>query len=65
MDSVDLVVHQEEMLMDHFIKPVTYAVSSNYCAGCEEPIPEARRVALPGVRLCKECAEDYERKSKV
>lgn len=26
-----------------------------YCAECEEPIPKARRDALPGVRLCIEC----------
>ena len=28
---------------------------------CGEPIPEARRRALPGVRLCIECQERYER----
>lgn len=26
------------------------------CAECDEPIPEARRVALPGVKLCIDCA---------
>ncbi|WP_179380222.1 DksA/TraR family C4-type zinc finger protein [Jannaschia marina] len=26
------------------------------CADCEEPIPEARRQALPGVKLCIDCA---------
>jgi phage/conjugal plasmid C-4 type zinc finger TraR family protein len=25
------------------------------CAGCGEEIPEARRTALPGVRLCLTC----------
>jgi phage/conjugal plasmid C-4 type zinc finger TraR family protein len=25
------------------------------CAECGEPIPEARRVALPGVKFCVEC----------
>jgi len=25
------------------------------CAECGEPIPEARRQAVPGVRLCIEC----------
>jgi len=25
------------------------------CAQCEEPIPEARRQAIPGVKLCIEC----------
>ncbi len=27
------------------------------CAECDETIPEARREALPGVRLCVECQE--------
>jgi phage/conjugal plasmid C-4 type zinc finger TraR family protein len=26
-----------------------------HCAECEEPIPEARRRAMPGVKLCIEC----------
>ena len=25
------------------------------CAECGEPIPEARRVAVPGVKLCIDC----------
>ncbi|MFW2542042.1 DksA/TraR family C4-type zinc finger protein [Primorskyibacter sp. 2E107] len=28
------------------------------CAECGEEIPEARRVALPGVKLCVECASE-------
>ena len=27
------------------------------CEECDEPIPEARRRALPGVRLCVPCQE--------
>ncbi|UOA27921.1 DksA/TraR family C4-type zinc finger protein [Pseudosulfitobacter sp. DSM 107133] len=29
-----------------------------YCAECEEEIPERRRVALPGVKLCVDCAAE-------
>ncbi|MGH8228077.1 MAG: DksA/TraR family C4-type zinc finger protein [Steroidobacteraceae bacterium] len=34
-----------------------------HCAHCGEPIPEARRAAIPGVRLCVRCqaAEDRTR----
>lgn len=34
----------------------------DFCEECDEPIPEARRVAVPGVRLCVECqqAQDNE-----
>lgn len=36
--------------------------SLTHCEECDEPIPEARRKALPGVRLCIACqsAKDKE-----
>ncbi|WP_333682720.1 DksA/TraR family C4-type zinc finger protein [Pontibaca methylaminivorans] len=32
--------------------------SRTHCAECEEPIPEQRRHALPGVKLCIECQQE-------
>lgn len=32
--------------------------SATHCADCEEPIPEARRAALPGVKLCIDCVRE-------
>lgn len=32
--------------------------SLTHCAECEEPIPEKRRLALPGVKLCIECQQE-------
>lgn len=32
--------------------------SLTQCADCEEPIPDARRAAIPGVKLCIECASE-------
>jgi len=32
-----------------------------YCAECGEPIPEARRQAVPGVRLCIACQSEADR----
>ncbi|MEJ6389627.1 DksA/TraR family C4-type zinc finger protein [Gymnodinialimonas ulvae] len=32
--------------------------SLTHCADCEEPIPDARRAAIPGVKLCIDCASD-------
>ena len=29
--------------------------SLTHCAECDEPIPEARRAAIPGVKLCIDC----------
>ena len=32
-----------------------------HCEECNEPIPEARRKAMPGVRLCVACQEMHDR----
>ena len=32
--------------------------SAKFCAECEELIPEARRLARPGVKLCIDCQEE-------
>lgn len=31
------------------------ALGRSHCAECEEPIPQARRSAIPGVQLCVDC----------
>ena len=31
------------------------------CQDCEDPIPEARRKAVPGVRRCVACQEDWDK----
>ena len=33
------------------------------CEECDAPIPEARRKALPGVRLCVACQEQADREA--
>jgi phage/conjugal plasmid C-4 type zinc finger TraR family protein len=35
--------------------------SLTHCEMCEEPIPEARRKAIPGVRLCVDCQAEQEK----
>lgn len=32
--------------------------SLTHCAECEEPIPEKRRAAISGVKLCIDCQHD-------
>ena len=32
--------------------------SLTHCAECDEPIPEARRRAIPGVKLCIDCVAE-------
>lgn len=38
--------------------------SRAFCEECGEPIPEARRKALPGVRLCLECQQEADREQQ-
>ncbi len=37
--------------------------SRRHCQECDDPIPEARRQALPGVRLCLACQEEADREA--
>ncbi|CAM4151177.1 DksA/TraR family C4-type zinc finger protein [Palleronia rufa] len=32
--------------------------SRTHCAECDEPIPEKRRAAIPGVQLCIDCQSE-------
>jgi phage/conjugal plasmid C-4 type zinc finger TraR family protein len=36
--------------------------SASHCEDCGAPIPEARRAALPGVRLCVPCQKQHDGK---
>ncbi len=38
--------------------------SLSHCEECDAPIPEARRKALPGVRLCVPCQETADREEQ-
>ncbi|EJD6509922.1 DksA/TraR family C4-type zinc finger protein [Providencia rettgeri] len=37
--------------------------SAEICEECGETIPEARRLALPGVRLCISCQNELDKKN--
>ncbi|MFT3806304.1 DksA/TraR family C4-type zinc finger protein [Arenimonas sp.] len=37
----------------------------SHCEECEAPIPEARRKAMPGVRLCVPCQEAQDREAGI
>ena len=38
--------------------------SLTHCAECEEPILEARRQAIPGVKLCIDCQQERDQTFK-
>ena len=40
---------------------LTDGESSTHCEECDEVIPEARRKAIPGVKLCVSCQADLEK----
>jgi phage/conjugal plasmid C-4 type zinc finger TraR family protein len=39
--------------------------SATHCRECAEPIPEARRAALPGVQLCVKCQDKADKEVQV
>lgn len=41
------------------------AVSAERCEECGSKIPDSRRKAIPGVKLCVDCAELSERQAKI
>lgn len=40
------------------------AVSATHCKACGEPIPEKRRVAVPGCTMCIECQNFTDKRKK-
>lgn len=68
-DIVDLALQSEEEARSRALQAQaaraglstkTVADSAEECAVCEEPIPQARREAVPGVQTCIECQQDLE-----
>lgn len=64
-DALDVASNVQQMevslaLANH--KPMYSGVSAEFCETCDADIPQARRLALPGVNLCVGCAEVKERK---
>ncbi|MCP4819809.1 MAG: DksA/TraR family C4-type zinc finger protein [Shimia sp.] len=39
--------------------------SLRFCAECEEEIPEARRLARPGVKFCVDCQQERDGATKL
>ncbi|WP_177431600.1 TraR/DksA C4-type zinc finger protein [Pseudomonas huaxiensis] len=67
MDITDMASEVEEMFLEQAIATQLAAqacgsgVSATHCEYCGEAIPEARRVAVPGVVLCVPCKQHVER----
>lgn len=62
-DLADMAQAEQERLNARSaerLKSVRVDTSLKFCAECGEPIPEARRLAVPGCRLCIECQTERE-----
>lgn len=55
-DQIDASINDELARLNARRKPS--GKSLTHCAECEEPISEARRAALPGVKLCIDCQQE-------
>lgn len=56
-DQIDASIADELTRMQQ-MRRAPRGESLTHCAECEEPIPEARRIAIPGVKLCIDCQKE-------
>ena len=61
-DQIDATV---EDAVKHARDQLPRGDSLSNCEECGKPIPEARREAVPGVRLCVACQSERDREAKV
>jgi len=60
-------IHNETSLAAHFAQRETLTgPSAEFCTvvDCDMPIPEERRLALPGVQICAECQTRREKRNR-
>lgn len=55
-EQIEASIEDELKRMQSRKSPV--GESLTHCAECEEEIPEPRRIAIPGVKLCLECQRE-------
>ncbi|WP_445620628.1 TraR/DksA family transcriptional regulator [Kushneria sp. Sum13] len=66
-DSIDLANENSQRHLEAALASrarMATMPSLTHCEDCDEPIPEARRNAVPGVATCIECQSINEHKSK-
>jgi phage/conjugal plasmid C-4 type zinc finger TraR family protein len=55
-EQIEASIEDELKRMQALRRP--NGASRTHCAECEEPIPEARQKAIPGVTLCLDCQKE-------
>ena len=66
-DAMDFAQQREQEDRERHISNARSRIAAPsrfLCEICDAPIPEARRIALPGVAFCVTCQEVTELKSK-
>jgi phage/conjugal plasmid C-4 type zinc finger TraR family protein len=61
-DQIDATI---EDAVKHARSQMPRGESLKNCEECEAPIPDARREAVPGVRLCIKCQSELDDESKL
>ncbi|MDJ0795029.1 MAG: DksA/TraR family C4-type zinc finger protein [Woeseiaceae bacterium] len=61
-DQIDATV---EDAVKHARDQLPRGESLMHCAECDAPIPEARRQAVPGVRLCIACQSEHDDENRL
>lgn len=61
-DQIDATV---EDAIKHARQQIPVGESLTHCEKCEQEIPEARRNAVPGVRLCINCQSAADEETKL
>ncbi|MDH5455733.1 MAG: DksA/TraR family C4-type zinc finger protein [Gammaproteobacteria bacterium] len=61
-DQIDATI---EDAVKHARAQLPRGESRKNCEECDAPIPEARRAAVPGVRLCVKCQSEIDEASKL
>ena len=61
-DQIDATV---EDAVKHAREQLPRGSSLTHCAECDAPIPEARRKAVPGVRLCVACQSEHDEANRL
>lgn len=66
-DAIDLAQQRELEDRERYISNARSRItvpSRFLCEECDAPIPQARRIAIPGVALCVACQQIAELKNK-
>ena len=66
-DAMDLAQQREQEDRESHINNARSRIAAPsrfLCEECDAPIPEARRIAIPGVAFCVTCKQIAELKSK-